>query len=220
LWFLIYWILDFNHHSVSLGAYSKTPWNDQYISSLLFGGRFHCLHRCYPFLKLSLRIHHKAMKLCNTIQWIQWLLNGFVFCRAVWRSQQNPQVLRKLMLQLEALVECAVWGRPLGSTTLWQNNLATINRIITLANRLQIQQVSNSTDFIIFNLQTTLTLKPLNIGIYLKSSQWRTQSHLWFEMNPISNRPTLEYQRTTLFEHCMLSDNSELQQTIHTPAHL
>ncbi|KAL1129242.1 hypothetical protein AAG570_013771, partial [Ranatra chinensis] len=55
-------------------------------------------------------------------------------------SQQNPQLLRKLLLQLRALVDCTCWGRPIGSTQLWRNHLATINRVITIANHLQIHQ--------------------------------------------------------------------------------
>lgn len=55
-------------------------------------------------------------------------------------SQQNIHLLHKLLRQLRVMVDCACWGRPLGSTQLWENHLVTINRILTIANTIQIRE--------------------------------------------------------------------------------
>lgn len=56
-------------------------------------------------------------------------------------SQQNIHMLNKLLRQLRVMIDCACWGRPLGSTLLWESHLRTINRILTIANRIQINEV-------------------------------------------------------------------------------
>uniref|UniRef100_A0A146L5W0 F-box only protein 25 n=3 Tax=Lygus hesperus TaxID=30085 RepID=A0A146L5W0_LYGHE len=53
--------------------------------------------------------------------------------------QENTDVLRKLIVQLRSLVDCACWGRPIGSTQLWQSHLAVIHRITHIADNLVIQ---------------------------------------------------------------------------------
>ncbi|GLG92919.1 F-box only protein 32 [Gryllus bimaculatus] len=55
-------------------------------------------------------------------------------------SQQNIHMLNKLLHQLQAMINCACWGRPLGSTLLWEKHLRTINRILSIANRIQIRE--------------------------------------------------------------------------------
>jgi len=50
-------------------------------------------------------------------------------------------MLDRLLGQLREVVECACWGRPLGSTILWEQHLNTINRINEIADRIEIRQV-------------------------------------------------------------------------------
>jgi len=50
-------------------------------------------------------------------------------------------MLDRLLGQLREVVECACWGRPLGSTILWEQHLNTINRIHKIADRIEISQV-------------------------------------------------------------------------------
>lgn len=59
-------------------------------------------------------------------------------------SQQNLNVLRSLVHQLQELLnqenqKC--WGKPLGSQTLWQGNVQTIQRIQAIANKIRINEV-------------------------------------------------------------------------------
>lgn len=65
-----------------------------------------------------------------------------VFLCAVSTSQQNIHLLNKLLDQLRLMINCACWGYPLGSTQLWENHLNTINRIVDIANSIQISKVS------------------------------------------------------------------------------
>lgn len=53
-------------------------------------------------------------------------------------------MLDRLLGQLREVVECACWGRPLGSTILWEQHLNTINRIHEIADRIEIHQVLNT----------------------------------------------------------------------------
>ncbi|KAG8233514.1 hypothetical protein J437_LFUL011675 [Ladona fulva] len=57
-------------------------------------------------------------------------------------SQQNIHLLRGLLTQLRLMREdcTSCWGRPLGSTTLWERHLSTINRILNIAARIQIRE--------------------------------------------------------------------------------
>jgi len=60
-------------------------------------------------------------------------------------SQQHPNVLRGLALKLEHIVsqenqKC--WGKPLGSTYLWKEHMATIKRIQRVASQIEIREVS------------------------------------------------------------------------------
>jgi F-box protein 25/32 len=60
-------------------------------------------------------------------------------------SQQNINVLRGLVLQLRQLLDQEnqkCWGKPLGSQSLWDNHVQTINRIEDIANQIQIKEVS------------------------------------------------------------------------------
>lgn len=60
-------------------------------------------------------------------------------------SQQHLNVLRGLVIQLQEIVfqesqKC--WGKPLGSTNLWQEHIETIKRIQNVASQLEIKEVS------------------------------------------------------------------------------
>lgn len=67
-------------------------------------------------------------------------LNVFYFI-LVSQSQQNKHMLDRLLGQLREVVELACWGRPLGSTILWEQHLTTINRIHEIADQIEIRQV-------------------------------------------------------------------------------
>lgn len=70
------------------------------------------------------------------------LLSILINCISlVSQSQQNKHMLDRLLGQLREVVECACWGRPLGSTILWEQHLNTINRIHEIADRIEIIQV-------------------------------------------------------------------------------
>jgi F-box protein 25/32 len=56
-------------------------------------------------------------------------------------------MLNKLLHQLRVMVDCACWGRPLGSTLLWEQHLRTINRILSIANHIQIREVKGTSTF-------------------------------------------------------------------------
>ncbi|BFF97304.1 F-box only protein 32 [Drosophila madeirensis] len=58
-------------------------------------------------------------------------------------SQQHPNVLRGLALKLDQIVnqenqKC--WGKPLGSTYLWKEHMATIKRIQRVASQIEIRE--------------------------------------------------------------------------------
>ncbi|XP_073997670.1 F-box only protein 32 isoform X1 [Rhodnius prolixus] len=59
-------------------------------------------------------------------------------------SQENTEVLRRLIFQLDGLIECACWGRPLGSTQLWARHLAVIRRINSIADSMIIRKPETS----------------------------------------------------------------------------
>lgn len=66
-----------------------------------------------------------------------------LFSLTVNDSQQHPNVLRGLALKLEHLVnqenqKC--WGKPLGSTYLWQEHMARIKRIQLVASQIEIRE--------------------------------------------------------------------------------
>lgn len=65
--------------------------------------------------------------------------------RAVSDSQQNINILRGLAMQLQKIVsqenqKC--WGKPLGSQSLWDGHLQTIQRIQEMASHVQISEVN------------------------------------------------------------------------------
>lgn len=68
----------------------------------------------------------------------------FSFLIPVSDSQQHLNVLRGLALQLQHIVyqenqKC--WGKPLGSSNLWQEHVETIKRIQEVANQIEIREV-------------------------------------------------------------------------------
>lgn len=61
-------------------------------------------------------------------------------------SQQNINVLRGLVLQLQKIVsqenqKC--WGKPLGSEILWKGHVETIQRIQDMATQIKIKEVNH-----------------------------------------------------------------------------
>lgn len=83
-----------------------------------------------------------------------------VFDVPVKDSQQHLNVLRGLALQLQDIVyqenqKC--WGKPLGSTNLWQENVETIKRIQRLVNQIEIQEVNCIAIIILLFLFKTIT---------------------------------------------------------------
>lgn len=59
-------------------------------------------------------------------------------------SQQNINILRGLAMQLQKIVnqesqKC--WGKPLGSPSLWNENVQTIQRIQDIASHIKISEV-------------------------------------------------------------------------------
>lgn len=64
--------------------------------------------------------------------------------QTVSESEQNINVLRGLVLQLQTIVsqenqKC--WGKPLGSEILWKGHVETIQRIQEMATQIKITEV-------------------------------------------------------------------------------
>lgn len=100
---------------------------------------------------------------------------------AVWARQQNIHLLNRLLEQLRAMIDCACWGRPLGSTQLWEQHLRTINRILYIANHIEIREVRIAmllTDFNNFqrNFSKSRVCKELEDGLPARC--------LWFFLSP------------------------------------
>lgn len=60
-------------------------------------------------------------------------------------SQQNINVLRGLVMQLQKIVNLEnqkCWGKPLGSEMLWKGHVETIQRIQNMATQIQIKEVN------------------------------------------------------------------------------
>lgn len=91
---------------------------------------------------LDLLITHKLTMLSGCAQKVLFnMLEEVAYQVSV--SQQNIHMLNKLLSQLRIMIDCACWGRPLGSTLLWESHLRTINRILTIASQIQINEVRN-----------------------------------------------------------------------------
>ncbi|RZF39570.1 hypothetical protein LSTR_LSTR001091 [Laodelphax striatellus] len=88
---------------------------------------------------LDLLISHKLTTLSGCAQKVLFNMLEEVAYQ-VSASQQNIHLLNKLLRQVQMMIDCACWGRPLGSSQLWENHLATINRILAIANRIQIRE--------------------------------------------------------------------------------
>lgn len=58
-------------------------------------------------------------------------------------NKQNIHVIRELLVELREIVnKYLCWGRPLGSTALWENHLRTMERICELTDAIEITAVS------------------------------------------------------------------------------
>lgn len=69
---------------------------------------------------------------------------------AVSNSQQNINVLRGLVMQLQKIVNLEnqkCWGKPLGSEILWKGHVETIQRIQKMATQIQIEEVTKNLNF-------------------------------------------------------------------------
>ncbi|XP_039284234.1 F-box only protein 25-like [Nilaparvata lugens] len=88
---------------------------------------------------LDLLISHKLTTLSGCAQKVLFNMLEEVAYQ-VSASQQNMHLLKKLLRQVQLMIDCACWGRPLGSSQLWENHLATINRILAIANQIQITE--------------------------------------------------------------------------------
>ncbi|EEB19306.1 F-box only protein, putative [Pediculus humanus corporis] len=88
---------------------------------------------------LDLLITHKLSMLSGCAQKVLFnMLEEVAYQVSI--SQQNIHMLNKLLNQLRVMIDCACWGRPLGSTLLWESHLRTINRILTIANGIVINE--------------------------------------------------------------------------------
>ncbi|KAK3915418.1 F-box only protein 32 [Frankliniella fusca] len=98
------------------------------------GRRFH-----YICKLLDLLITQKLSMLSGCAQKVLFAMLEEVAYQ-VSASQQNMHMLRKLLTELRAMIDCACWGRPLGSTRLWEQHLQSIDRILSIANTIQIRE--------------------------------------------------------------------------------
>ncbi|XP_025415818.1 F-box only protein 32 isoform X2 [Sipha flava] len=102
------------------------------------GRRFH-----YICKLLDLLVSHRLNALSGCAQRVLFNIIEEV-ARQVSQSQQNKHMLDRLLGQLRQVVEFACWGRPLGSTILWEQHLNTINRIHEIADRIEIRPPSDN----------------------------------------------------------------------------
>lgn len=98
------------------------------------GRRFH-----YICKLLDLLITQKLSMLSGCAQKVLFAMLEEVAYQ-VSASQQNMHLLRKLLTELRTMIDCACWGRPLGSTRLWEQHLQSIDRILSIANTIQIRE--------------------------------------------------------------------------------
>lgn len=59
-------------------------------------------------------------------------------------NKQNIHVIRELLVELREIVDKYLcWGRPLGSTALWEQHLRTMERICEMTDAIEIKAVSH-----------------------------------------------------------------------------
>ena len=57
-------------------------------------------------------------------------------------NKQNIHVIRELLIELREIVDKYLcWGRPLGSTSLWEQHLRTMERICEMTDAIEITPV-------------------------------------------------------------------------------
>lgn len=57
-------------------------------------------------------------------------------------NKQNIHVIRELLVELREIVDKYLcWGRPLGSTALWEQHLRTMERICEMTDAIEIKAV-------------------------------------------------------------------------------
>lgn len=65
-----------------------------------------------------------------------------IFYYLVATSKQNINVIRELLVELRQIVEKNLcWGRPVGSTILWEQHLKTMERICEMTDKIEISSV-------------------------------------------------------------------------------
>lgn len=70
-----------------------------------------------------------------------FFLNNKNFSNAqiVASNKQNIHIIRKLLIELREIVDKYLcWGRPLGSTSLWEQHLRTMERICEMTDAIEI----------------------------------------------------------------------------------
>lgn len=88
----------------------------------------------------------------------------FSFFSTVATNKQNIHVIRELLVELREIVDKYLcWGRPLGSTALWEQHLRTMERICEMTDAIEIKAVKFYfiflIRFLIYFLFCTLSLK-------------------------------------------------------------
>ncbi|XP_060861713.1 F-box only protein 32 isoform X1 [Metopolophium dirhodum] len=110
------------------------------LKRLDFRSAVHDVRRFHYICKLlDLLVSHRLNALSGCAQRVLFNIIEEV-AHQVSQSQQNKHMLDRLLGQLREVVECACWGRPLGSTILWEQHLTTINRIHEIADQIEIRQ--------------------------------------------------------------------------------
>lgn len=66
-------------------------------------------------------------------------------------NKQNIHVIRELLIELREIVDKYLcWGRPLGSTSLWEQHLRTMERICEMTDAIEIIPVCYQIYYSIF----------------------------------------------------------------------
>ena len=70
------------------------------------------------------------------------VLSLLFFFVLVASNKQNIHVIRELLIELREIVDKYLcWGRPLGSTSLWEQHLRTMERICEMTDAIEITPV-------------------------------------------------------------------------------
>ncbi|CAB3388764.1 Hypothetical predicted protein, partial [Cloeon dipterum] len=103
-----------------------------FVSAVHDTRRFH-----YVCKVLEELLNHRLASLSGCARRVLFAMLEEV-ARQVAASQTNMHVLKALLAQLQEVTRLACWGHPLGSTSLWDNHLSSIQRILNIANNIEI----------------------------------------------------------------------------------